>query len=203
MLTLLPHTWLWPTLLHGSSMLESSRFCVWLVAVEALRGWIGCVLLMFLLCEGDEGYSLMPLFSPSLAHKPSSSITSTASVATSHHFIRHRHSPYLMLVNILCENNKHLVTLYNNCTGSDVQLIRISAKFDVDLCVTFLNFQAGGVWKDLVNMVTLHKLLVSSCNLIVVFCTSKSWKGLTLTFVWPFWTFKLDQGQLPCEHVNS
>ncbi len=53
--------------------------------------------------------------------------------------------------------------------------IRISAKFDVDLCVTFLNFEVGSIWKDLMNAKTLHKLPVSSYNLIVLFSTSKSW----------------------------
>ncbi len=62
----------------------------------------------------------------------------------------------------------HVVT-----TGSNVLPIRISNKFDLDLCVTFINFQAGSIWEDLVNVITLRKLPVSSCNLIVVFCTSK------------------------------
>ncbi len=77
-----------------------------------------------------------------------------------------------------------------NFTGSDVLLIRISTKFDVDLCVTFLNFQAGSIWEDLVNVITFHKLPVSSCNLIVVFSTSKSFTGLMLTFVPTFLNFQ-------------
>ncbi len=68
-----------------------------------------------------------------------------------------------------------------NCAGSDILLIRISAKFDLDYCVTFLNFQAGSIWKDFVNAITLYKLPVSSCNLIIVFSTSKSWK----IWCWP------------------
>ncbi len=72
----------------------------------------------------------------------------------------------------------------SNCTGSNVLLIRISTRFDVDLCVTCLNFQTGSIWEDLVNVITLHKLLVSSCNLIVDFSSSKSWKSSILTFVW-------------------
>ncbi len=83
-----------------------------------------------------------------------------------------------------------------NCRGSDVLLIRISTKIDVDLCVTFLNVQAGSIWEDLVNVITIHKLPVSSCNLTVVFSRSKSWRSSILTFVWPFWTFNLAQGQV-------
>ncbi len=47
-----------------------------------------------------------------------------------------------------------------NCTGSDVLLIRISAIFDVDLCVTFLYFQSNSKSNDLVNTIILQKLHV-------------------------------------------
>ncbi len=70
-----------------------------------------------------------------------------------------------------------------NFIGSDVLLIRISNKFALDLCVTFLNFQASSIWEDVVNVIALHKLPVSSCNLIVVFSTlnfqaDSFWKDL-------------------------
>ncbi len=77
-----------------------------------------------------------------------------------------------------------------NCTGSDVLLIRFSTKFDLDLCLTFLNFQAGSIWEDLANVITLHKLPVSSCNLIVVFCTSKSWDKLDVDLCVTFLNFQ-------------
>ncbi len=57
-----------------------------------------------------------------------------------------------------------------NCTGGDVLLIRISTKFDLDLCVTFLNFQAGIIWEDGVNAETFGRLPVS-CNFIRMFST--------------------------------
>ncbi len=43
------------------------------------------------------------------------------------------------LVNMIMPQN--VPTSCCNFTGSDVRLNRISAKFDADLCVTFLNFQ--------------------------------------------------------------
>ncbi len=57
-----------------------------------------------------------------------------------------------LLVNMIMPQN--LPASCCNCTGSDILLIRISAKFDLDLCVTFLNFQAGSVWKCLMNTIT-------------------------------------------------
>ncbi len=52
-----------------------------------------------------------------------------------------------------------------NFTGSNVFLIRISAKFDVHLCVTFLNFQSNPKSNDLVNEITPQKLHVPCCSL--------------------------------------
>ncbi len=63
---------------------------------------------------------------------------------------------------------QNLPVQFCSFTGSFILLIRISAKLDVDLCVTFLNFQADCIWKDFVNMITLHKLLASSCSLTSV-----------------------------------
>ncbi len=67
-----------------------------------------------------------------------------------------------------------------------------SSEFQSCLILTFL---ALSIWEDLVNTITLHKLPVSSCYLIVVFSTSESRMSSMLIFVWPFWTFKLAQGQ--------
>ncbi len=64
----------------------------------------------------------------------------------------------------------------------------------------FLNIQAGSIY--LVNVITLHKLPVSSCNLIVVFSTSKSWTSLMLSLCDLFELSKLLKVRLPCEHVN-
>ncbi len=41
-----------------------------------------------------------------------------------------------------------------NFTGSDVLLIRISAKFYIDLCEIFLYFQSNPKSNDLVNVIT-------------------------------------------------
>ncbi len=46
-----------------------------------------------------------------------------------------------------------------NFIGSDLLLIRLSAKVDVDLCVTFLNFQYNPKSNDLVNVITPQKLM--------------------------------------------
>ncbi len=89
---------------------------------------------------------------------------------------------------------QNLPASFCSFTGSYVVLIRISAKLDVDLCVTFLNFQMDSIWKDLVNTITLHNLLVSSCSLTVVFSTSKSWTSSVFIFVWHFELSKLAHG---------
>ncbi len=83
---------------------------------------------------------------------------------------------FLTFCNRSCSNGSILQLLVNkimhqylpasccNCSGNDVLLIRISNKFDLDLCVTFLNFQAGSIWEDLVNAITFCRLPVSCCN---------------------------------------
>ncbi len=45
------------------------------------------------------------------------------------------------------------------------------------------------------SSITVHKLLVSSCSVTVVFFTSKFWTSSMLIFVWPFELSKLAQGQ--------
>ncbi len=76
----------------------------------------------------------------------------------------------------------HLVTfLYQ-----DVLHIKISNKFDVDLCVTFLNFQTSSHSSCLVNTITTQELH-ASCNFTGIFSTLKSWTSLMLTFL-TFWT---------------
>ncbi len=64
-----------------------------------------------------------------------------------------------LLVNMIMPQN--LPSSYCNFTGSDLLPIRLSAKFDVDLCVTFLNFQYNpksndqvylGLFRILANM---------------------------------------------------
>ncbi len=62
----------------------------------------------------------------------------------------------LLLVNMIITQN---LPASCNFTGNDV-LIRISAKFDVNLCVTFLNFQSNPESNDLVNAITPQKLHV-------------------------------------------
>ncbi len=67
--------------------------------------------------------------------------------------------------------NLHRLPASCNCTGSDVLLIRISTKFDLDLCVTFLNFKAGSIWEDIVNVITFRRLPISCCNFMWMFST--------------------------------
>ncbi len=74
-----------------------------------------------------------------------------------------------LLVNMIKHQN--LPASCCNCTGSDVLLIGISTKFDLDLCVTFINFQAGSIWEDLVNTITFRRLSVSCCNFTWMFST--------------------------------
>ncbi len=70
-----------------------------------------------------------------------------------------------------------------NIIGSDVILIRISDKFDVDLCVTFLNFQYNPKSSDLVNAITLQKLHVPCCSFIGIFFTANFYVDLYATFL--------------------
>ncbi len=65
-----------------------------------------------------------------------------------------------------------MLTFVCNCTGSDILLIRISAMFDVDLCVTFLNFQFNSKSNDFVNAITPQKFGAPCCSFIGIFFTS-------------------------------
>ncbi len=56
--------------------------------------------------------------------------------------------------------------------------------------------QMGGRQQHLVNTMCSTTLPASYCKLTEMFSTSPSWKSLTLTFVWPFWTFNLDLCQM-------
>ncbi len=76
-----------------------------------------------------------------------------------------------LLVNMIMPQN-----LSPSCCkfiGSDVLLVRISAKFDVDLCVTFLNFQYNPKSNDFVNATTPQKLHVLCCSFTSIFFTSE------------------------------
>ncbi len=50
--------------------------------------------------------------------------------------------------------------------------------------------------RNLVNAITLHKLCVSCCNFIGLLSTSTSCISPIFTVQWPFWTFKLAEGQV-------
>ncbi len=115
---------------------------------------------------------------------------------------------FLSFWNRSCSNGSILQLLVNKimyqnlpascckCSGSDVLFIRISTRFDLDLCVTFLPlspYRLEGYCRCLGGR---DKLCVSCCNFIGMFSTSKSRTSLTLTFVWPFWTFKVAHGQV-------
>ncbi len=82
-----------------------------------------------------------------------------------------------------------------NFIGSDVLLIRISAKFDVDLGVTFLNFQYNPKSNDLVNAIITLKLHVACCSFTGVFSTSEFLPSFMLIFMQPFRTFSIVKGQ--------
>ncbi len=86
-----------------------------------------------------------------------------------------------LLVNMIMAQN--LPASCCNFTGSDVLLIRISAKFDVDLCVTFLNFQTSSQSSCLVNVITPQVLPIWCCNLKGMFSTSTYQTSSILTFV--------------------
>ncbi len=68
---------------------------------------------------------------------------------------------------------------------SGVLHIKILDDFDVDLCVTFLNFQTCSKSGCIVNMITPQQLH-ASCNFTEIFFTSKSLTSSMLPFVWPF-----------------
>ncbi len=67
-----------------------------------------------------------------------------------------------LLVNIIMPQNLHASCC--NITGRDVILIRISAKFEVDFCVTFLKFQTNPKSIDLVNAITPQKHIMLCCT---------------------------------------
>ncbi len=82
-----------------------------------------------------------------------------------------------------------------NFIGSDVLLIRISAKLDVYLCVTFLNVQYNPKSNDLVNAIRTLKLHVACCSFTGVFSTSEFLPSFMLIFMQPFWTFSVVKSQ--------
>ncbi len=71
---------------------------------------------------------------------------------------------------------------YCNVTGSDLLLVRLSAKFDVDLYVTFLNFQYNPKSNNFVNVITPQKLHVPHYSLQIFF----SLPIFILIFMQPF-----------------
>ncbi len=73
-----------------------------------------------------------------------------------------------------------------NFIGSNVLLIGISAKFDVELCVTFLNFRYNPKSNDLVNTITPQKLHVPYCSFTVIFYSSEFPPGFMLIFEFHF-----------------
>ncbi len=95
------------------------------------------------------------------------------------------------LVNMIMPQN-----LPESCifSGSDV-LIRISAKFDVVLCVTFLNFQSNAKSNDLVNAITPQKLNLPCCSFIGIFSALEFQPSFMLIFMQPFGTFSVAKGQ--------
>ncbi len=72
-----------------------------------------------------------------------------------------------LLVNMIMPQN--LPTSCCNFTGRDVLFIRISAEFNVDLCVTFLNFQSNPKSNDLVNGIIPQKLHIPCCSFTGIF----------------------------------
>ncbi len=85
-----------------------------------------------------------------------------------------------LLVNMIMHQN--LPASCCNLTGSDILCIIISAKFDVDLCVTFLNFQSDPKSNDLVNGITPQKLPCCSFTGMVSASKSLSAEGFFLGF---------------------
>ncbi len=67
------------------------------------------------------------------------------------------------LVNMIMPQN--LPASCCNFSGSDVLLIIISAKFDVDVCVTFVTFQSNTKSNDLVNAIT-PQILHLPCTML-------------------------------------
>ncbi len=98
-----------------------------------------------------------------------------------------------LLVNMIMPQN--LPASCCNFIGSGVLLIRISAKFDVDLCVIILNFQSNPKSNDLVKAINTQKLYLPCCSFTGIFSTSESRPRFMLNFMQPFWTFSVAQGQ--------
>ncbi len=108
-------------------------------------------------------------------------------------------------------NSNRVCAIVINCGNDSVLCINIYMPVDnqkkthvdpefietleaVDIYIKQCNFR-NVVKKDLMNPITFHKLPVLSCNYIIVSSTLNSQMSSMLIFVWPFWTFKLVQGQ--------
>ncbi len=87
-----------------------------------------------------------------------------------------------LLVNMIMPQN--LPASCCNFTGTDV-LIKISAKFDVDLCLTFLNFQSNPKSNDLMNAMIPQKLHVPCCSFTSIFFASEFRPSFMLIFMQP------------------
>ncbi len=96
-----------------------------------------------------------------------------------------------LLVNRIMPQN--LPSSCCNFISSDVLLIRISAMFDVDLCVTFLNFQYNPRSYDLVNAITPQKLHIPFCSFTGMYFTNLA--NCYVDLYATFWTFRAAQGQ--------
>ncbi len=96
-----------------------------------------------------------------------------------------------------------------NFTGRNVLHIKISAKFDVDFYVTFLNFQTSSMLSGLMNVIALQKLHAFIKTLQNCSPHPNLRQISTLTVVWPFRTAKTNsrshgwKAVTPCEHNNS
>ncbi len=77
----------------------------------------------------------------------------------------------------------------------DVLYIKISGEFDIDLCVTFLNFRTSSRSICLVNTITLQELPVSFRNFTEIFSTLKSRTSSMLTFM-TFWNRSYSNGSI-------
>ncbi len=84
-----------------------------------------------------------------------------------------------------------MATLSECCNSFECACI----KFDVDLCITFLNVQSSPKSNVFVNMINLHELRAPCCIFTWMFSTPESQRSLTLTFLWTFSTFTLTDSQ--------
>ncbi len=62
-------------------------------------------------------------------------------------------------------------------------MFSISNEFDIDLWVTFMNFQTCSWSGCIVNMIGKQQLHASCCNFTKIFSTSKSQTSLMMTLV--------------------